>query len=158
LITIGDIDAEALDPDYFRSRQSWGWFFSGPFGRSQEKNFQVILPNQIKKQLGPVEISGIALTKIQTDRILHQHWDEMIRTLIDDGPVKQALDLSYNKILTALSFYLKEGCPRPASKNIVPKQLLANEIYDPEQYGEVLMVRQPEVYDAIIKILQKLKL
>ncbi|HEX3045186.1 MAG TPA: hypothetical protein VHY08_10545, partial [Bacillota bacterium] len=106
----------------------------------------------------PVNISGIALTNIQTDQVLHQHWDEMIRTLNEDDTVKQALNLSYNKILTALSFYLKEGCLRPASKNILPKQLLANEIYDPEQYGEVLMVKQPEVYDAVIKILKKLKL
>ncbi|HEX3047268.1 MAG TPA: ATP-binding protein, partial [Bacillota bacterium] len=94
LITIGGIESEALDPSQFRSSQSWGWFFSGPFGRSKEKNFQVILPNQILKQLEPVNISGIALTNIQTDQVLHQHWDEMIRTLNEDDTVKQALNLS----------------------------------------------------------------
>jgi len=160
LLTIDPIEAEALDPGHFRSRQSWGWFFTGPFGRSsiKEKNFQVILPNQIMKQLGPVDISGIALANIQTDRVLHQYWEEMLQTLGEEGTIKQTLDLSYNKILTALSFYLKEGCLRPASKNILPKQLLSNEIYDLEQYGEVLMVKQTEVYDAVIKMLKKLKL
>ncbi|MCL6588604.1 MAG: ATP-binding protein [Firmicutes bacterium] len=160
LISLGPIEAEALAPGYFKSQKSWGWFFTGPFGQSgfQDKKFQVFLPTPIMKQLGPVEICGIALANIQTDQILQQFWSEMQVALNQDGALKQALDLSYSKILTALSFYLREGCPRPASKNILPKKLLANEIYDPEQYGEILMVKQPAVYDAIIKMLKKLRL
>lgn len=160
MIVVGDMTPDALESCPIQLKQSWGWFFTGSFWHPglKDRDLNIILPQLVKKQLGQINSCGIALANIQTDKILHHFWDEMMSTMKQDEAVIQAVELSYIKIMTALSYYLKEECPRPASKNYIPKKLLANEIYDPEKYGEMLLVKQPHVYDAIIKMLEKTKL
>jgi hypothetical protein len=160
MIVVGDMTLESLESCPIKLQQSWGWFFTGSFWHPglKDRDLNIILPLPIMEQLGQIDFSGIALANIQTDKILHQFWDEMIVTLKRDVAVSQAVELSYIKIMTVLSYYLKEECPRPASKNYIPKKLLANEIYDPEKYGEMLLVKQPHVYNAIVKLLEKTKI
>lgn len=160
MIVVGDMTPESLESCPVKLQQSWGWFFTGSFWHPglKDRDLNIILPLPIMEQLGQVDSSGIALANVQTDKILHQFWDEMIVTLKQDDTVSQTVEHSYIKIMTILSYYLKEECPRPASKNYIPKKLLANEIYDPEKYGEMLLVKQPHVYNAIINMLEKTKI
>jgi hypothetical protein len=160
MIVVGDMTPESLESCPIHMKQSWGWFFTGSFWSPglKDRDLSLILPLAVKEQLGQIDFCGIALANIQTDQILHQSWDEMLGTLKRDETVSQAVELSYTKIMTAISYYLKAECPRPATKNYIPKKLLANEIYDPAKYGEILLVKQPHVYNAIIKMLEKTKL
>lgn len=159
MIVVGDMTADSLESCPLIIQNSWGWFFTGSLWDSsqKERELTMILPKPVMEQLGQIDFCGIALANIQTDKILDQYWNEMIETLKHNEAVSQAMELSYIKIMTALSYYLKEECPRPASKNYIPKKLLANEIYDPEKYGEMLLVKQPHVHNAIIKMLEKTK-
>lgn len=157
MIVVGDMAPEALEFCPVQLKQSWGWFFTSPFWPHglKERNSEMILPLPVTEQLGRIDSCGMALANIQTDKILDQFWDEMMDTLKRDEAVSQVLELSYIKITTALSYYLKEECPRPANKNYIPQKLLANEIYDPVKYGEMLLVKQPHIHKAIVKMLEK---
>jgi hypothetical protein len=160
LVVVGDISKEALENCHVLMKQPWGWFFTGEFWHSglKEKDLNLILPQKVKEQLGLIDSLGFGLANVLTEKVLHHSWNEMLTTLKQNEDIKKIVELNYLKIITALSFYLKEGCLKPAAKNYLPKTLLANEIYDPDKYGNIMLVKQPDIYEAIIKLLEKIKL
>ena len=160
IIALADVLPAALEYCPTQMKQPWGWFFTNEFGNpsSKERDQNIVLPEQIQHQIGTLNSIGIALSHIVSDKTLHQSWLEMMKALQQNDDIQRIIDLNYHKMMAALTFYLQEGCPKPASKNLVPKKLLTNEIYDPVKYGNVLMIKQPDLYDTIIKLLQKTKL
>jgi hypothetical protein len=98
------------------------------------------------------------LANINNNNILYQKWAGLIASLRNQTELTKIVETNRAKINTITASYLEEGCPLPSNKTFKPKNLLGNEIWAPDKYGNILMNSQPEVCNALRSLIDKIKL
>ena len=160
LIALGEIKPDVLPGVPVKVEESWGCFFTGPYLHPGLRmyNLEMPVPRDLEEKLGDPDSMGFALAKITGNRDLRKKLEALLATLSERQDYQQLVRANQIRINAILSWYLKESCPRKADKSFIPKQLLANEIWEPKRYGRVLLIRQPELTKTVQSYLDQVGL
>lgn len=160
LVSLGNVSEASTINAPVKIRQPWGWFCANEFWHLglKERGLNIALPEKIMDEVDKLVSPCIILANISSDESLRKAWSEMLNSLVRQEEYLKIINTNRSKINNLLSFFIKEGCVRAVNKIKAPKKLLENEVYDPEKYGNILLVKQPEVCEALRNLLQECQL
>jgi hypothetical protein len=160
LISLGDISESAVENAPYKLKETWGWFCAHEYRHAglKERNLEMPLPKKVKLEIGIPYSVCFALTNIETNEILRQSWAKMLASLENNKELNDIIEINRHKVNIVNAAYLADGCPQYTNKKFRPKTILANEIWDPQNYGPILLNRQPEIYKALHGLLATLNI
>lgn len=160
LISLGDISESAVENAPYKLKETWGWFCAHEYLHPglKERNLDMPLPKKVKLEVGIPYSVCFALPNIETNEVLRQSWAKMLTALENNKELNDITEINRHKINIVNAAYLADGCPQYTNKKFMPKTILANEIWDPQNYGPILLTRQPEIYKALHGLLTNLNI
>jgi hypothetical protein len=159
LISLGNVSETAADLSRSKLDAPWGYFCTHQYWHSglKERKLDIPLSEVLKPIVGDPSSLCFVFANVANSEILSSSWTSLITALQTEADLIQTIATNTDRINTITASYLKEGCPLPTNKTFKPKNLLENEMWTPEKYGNVLLNRQPEICNALQYLVDKMK-
>ncbi len=158
LVSLGNVAETAVDNSDIKLKESWGWFCTHPYMHAglQERSLNIPLSDELKPIVGEPSSLCFVFPNITNNKILSLCWNKLMSALQTQDDLIQTIINNRDRINVIATSYLQEGCPIPTNKTFKPKNLLGNEIWAPEKYGDLLLNRRPEICNALQYLVEKM--
>jgi hypothetical protein len=160
LISRNSIPLETTENSEIRVKEPWGWFCAGDTlesAHARERSFKIPLPSNVWGKIGEPVLWNMVFSNIYNYTTLKNAWEAMLNALTNDETIKKIVEENSPKTIAKLVLWMKEGCPMETNKFFRPKMILDNEIWDPDKYGNVILIKHKEYCEAVNALLKKME-